>query len=302
METPFRVPVRRAAIGAPQEIMEEDMLFLRKAMEIDLPLVFQQRNPKQAQTSSRQRYEGYKKARTLREAKTLKASWADLVWDYGRGWIDFSSAASSNAVLNELIMDDYLRTVNDSAAAYVNQDGHPSTADKFSSLCFEESVQQDYAMIGMEVIEALSHRARRILTSALGGQTLTEFAHCCASRIIIPTPLTVAEAMASEHKMEWEKAMQEEIDTLNRFHCFDVVPKAEALRHGRLVKSKWVFKLKMESDGSLQRFKARLVAKGFTQQYGVDYDETYSPVFGYSSLRSILAKAANEDLSSQAGI
>ena len=296
METPFRVPVRRAAIGAPQEIMEEDMLFLRKAMEIDLPLVFQQRNPKQAQTSSRQRYEGYKKARTLREAKTLKASWADLVWDYGRGWIDFSSAASSNAVLNELIMDDYLRTVNDSAAAYVNQDGHPSTADKFSSLCFEESVQQDYAMIGMEVIEALSHRARRILTSALGGQTLTEFAHCCASRIIIPTPLTVAEAMASEHKMEWEKAMQEEIDTLNRFHCFDVVPKAEALRHGRLVKSKWVFKLKMESDGSLQRFKARLVAKGFTQQYGVDYDETYSPVFGYSSLRSILAKAANEDL------
>ena len=164
METPFRVPVRRAAIGAPQEIMEEDMLFLRKAMEIDLPLVFQQRNPKQTQTSSRQRYEGYKKARTLREAKTLKASWADLVWDYGRGWIDFSSAASSNAVLNELIMDDYLRTVNDSAAAYVNQDGHPSTADKFSSLCFEESVQQDYAMIGMEVIEALSHRARRILT------------------------------------------------------------------------------------------------------------------------------------------
>jgi hypothetical protein len=74
------------------------------------------------------------------------------------------------------------------------------------------------------------------------------------------------------------------------------VPKAEALRHGRLVKSKWVFKVKMESDGSLQRFKARLVAKGFTQQYGVDYDVTYSPVFGYSSLRSILAKAANEDL------
>ena len=103
--------------------------------------------------------------------------------------------------------------------------------------------------------------------------------------------------MASEHKVQWEKAMQEEIDTLNRFHCFDVVPKAEALRHGRLVKSKWVFKLKMESDGSLQRFKARLVAKGFTQQYGVDYDVTYSPVFGYSSLRSILAKAANEDLS-----
>ena len=72
METPFRVPVRRAAIGAPQDIMEEDVLFLRKSMEIDLPLVFQQRNPKQAQTFSRQRYEGFKKERALREAKMLK--------------------------------------------------------------------------------------------------------------------------------------------------------------------------------------------------------------------------------------
>ena len=295
--SPLQVPIRRAAIGAPQELVEEDMLFLRKALEINLPLVFQQRNPKLARTLSRQRYEGYKKATTLREAKKLKASWEDLVWDYGRGWIDFSAAASSNVVLNELIMNDYLREINDSPAAYANHEGFPTTADKFSGMCFEESIQQDYAMIGMEVIDSLSYRARRILDMAIGGQTLTEFAHCCASRIVIPTPLTVAEAMASEHKVQWKKAMQEEIDTLNRFHCFDVVPRAEALRHGRLVKSKWVFKVKMESDGSLQRFKARLVAKGFTQQYGVDYDVTYSSVFGYSSLRSILAKAANEDLS-----
>ena len=295
-KAPLQVPTRRAAIGAPQELEEEDMLFLRKALEINLPLVFQQRNPKLTRTSSRKRYEEYKKAKNLREAKQLKATWEDLVWDYSRGWIDFSAAASSNATLNEIIMDDYLRTVNDSPAAYANQDGHPTTADKFSGLCFEESIQQDYAMIGIDVIESLSYRARRILSKAIGGQTLTEFAHCCAARIVIPTPLTVSEAMASEHKEEWKKAMQEEIDTLTRFHCFNVVPKAEALRHGRLVKSKWVFKVKMESDGGLQRFKARLVAKGFTQQYGVDYDVTYSPVFGYSSLRSILSKAANEDL------
>jgi len=294
--SPLKVPIRRAAIGAPQELDEEDMLFLRKALEINLPLVFSQRNPKTERSTSRKRYEGYKKAKTLREAKKLKASWEDLVWDYSRGWIDFSAAASSNAVLNEIIMDDYLRAINDSPSAYANQDGHPTTADKFSGICFEESVQQDYAMIGMEVIESLSYRARRILDTAIGGQTLTEFAHCCAARIIIPTPLTVSEAMASEHKEEWKKAMQDEIDTLTRFHCFNVVPQAEALRHGRLVKSKWVFKVKTESDGSLQRFKARLVAKGFTQQYGVDYDVTYSPVFGYSSLRSILAMAANKDL------
>jgi hypothetical protein len=54
----------------------------------------------------------------------------------------------------------------------------------------------------MEHIETLSHRTQRLLQQALGEQTLVQFAHCCASRIMIPEPLTVVEAMASEHAEE----------------------------------------------------------------------------------------------------
>ena len=90
--------------------------------------------------------------------------------------------------------------------------------------------------------------------------------------------------------------MDEEIMNLIKFDCFSRVHKVEAMKHGRLVKSKWVFKVKYNNDKSVQRYRARLVAKGFTQMPGTDFFETYSPVFGYTSLRVLLAKAAAEDL------
>ena len=64
----------------------------------------------------------------------------------------------------------------------------------------------------------------------------------------------------------------------------------------KAIGSKWVFKIKHNADGSIERFKARLVAKGFSQRPGQDYFETFASTMRHTTIRTVLALAAIDDL------
>lgn len=91
---------------------------------------------------------------------------------------------------------------------------------------------------------------------------------------------------------EWKQAMREEYAALMNQHTWSLVPLPP---DKNLVSCKWLFKLKRNADGSIARHKARLVARGFSQEYGVDYDETFSPVVRHTTVRLILGLAAHHN-------
>jgi len=103
---------------------------------------------------------------------------------------------------------------------------------------------------------------------------------------------TINEAKTRPDWPKWEEAINAKLKSLNDAHTWNIV---EHPKNTNVMSCKWVFKIKKNSVGKIDKYKAQLVAHGFTQQYGVDYDKTYTPIAHLASLRLILAIAARWD-------
>lgn len=89
----------------------------------------------------------------------------------------------------------------------------------------------------------------------------------------------------------WLKAMNEEISSIVKNDTWTL---CKLPQNRKCIGCKWIYKIKKNSDGSVERYKGRLVARGFTQKYGIDYEETFSPVARQETIWMVLSLAANK--------
>jgi len=106
-------------------------------------------------------------------------------------------------------------------------------------------------------------------------------------------PTTYEEALASEGAEEWRRAMDEEMASLHANGTWTLEKLPDGIKP---IPVKWVFKIKRDATGGVERYKARLVAKGFAQREGIDFNEVYAPVSKHTTLRALLSEVAAEDL------
>ncbi|KAH9767601.1 hypothetical protein KPL71_011332 [Citrus sinensis] len=106
-------------------------------------------------------------------------------------------------------------------------------------------------------------------------------------------PKTFSEAMSSRDASFFREAVNDEMDSIMSNQTWVLVDLPPGFKP---ISSKWVFRRKYNSDGSLQTFKARLVAKGFKQRNSIDYFDTYAPVARLTSIKVLFAIASLNNL------
>jgi hypothetical protein len=101
----------------------------------------------------------------------------------------------------------------------------------------------------------------------------------------IGQPQNHSEAMGDTR---WKLAVDSEMNALKKNETWHLVPRKPGTN---IIDYKWVYKVKRKVDGSIDRYNAQLVAKGFKQRYGIDYEDTFSPMVKATTIHLILSIA-----------
>jgi hypothetical protein len=108
----------------------------------------------------------------------------------------------------------------------------------------------------------------------------------------IPEPPTYRAAIYSRNAEDWKEAMDSEIRSQHENSSWHLVKRP---LEKKVLKCRWVYKVKTDPEGKIEKFKARLVVKGYNQVEGLDYEETFAPVCRYETIRMMISCAVQSN-------
>ena len=189
------------------------------------------------------------------------------------------SSSLESPIFTNLFLLLYPELMEDSSTSAAS----PDESSLVLSLAYDLSVLDLMAppppkpLIGLEL-----HRSTRV---SIPPPYLTDY-HCSFAFATLYEPHTCREAHTDPL---WLQAMNKKLDALHKNYTWDMVdlPPSQSVAGCR-----WVYKIKTKADGFVERYKACLVAKGFTQKYGIDYKETFTPAARLTSVKCLIAVAA----------
>ena len=106
-------------------------------------------------------------------------------------------------------------------------------------------------------------------------------------------PNSYDEAVHSIDAEKWKAAMDNEINTFMDNKMWELTPLPENCSE---TKGRWVYTLKQVKEPRKVQYKARYIARGLTKIHGLEYDEIFSPTMRFTSIRTLIQKAANDKL------
>ncbi|XP_039128948.1 uncharacterized mitochondrial protein AtMg00820-like [Dioscorea cayenensis subsp. rotundata] len=150
---------------------------------------------------------------------------------------------------------------------------------------WSDSSQQLSTLLPCEQIQA----AREEKEAPAKYRELREIYNSCSFALLVADPVTYNDAAKDQ---EWITALNEELEAIRRNETWELV---ELPKNRKEIGPKWVFKSKLNVDGTLLRRKAHLVAKVFSQHEGIDLEEIFSPIARLESVRLFLAIIAQRE-------
>ena len=167
---------------------------------------------------------------------------------------------------------------NEQTYSFITQSSQRGTKRKFDDIdqLNDDALEKSAPLFNSSEDIADEHRRANLIYTLLAIRCVAE-------------PRTFREAMTSSHAKDWFDAAQSEIKSHDDNGTWTLVPRPSGRK---VLRNRWVWVVKYNGNGEVDRFKARLVIKGFLQQFGIDYTEIFAPVLRMEVLRLLLTIAA----------